>query len=76
MDINRRKLANRELLKLRYQERELEQAAQKAKVVPVRELLEKKIPEKIYSGLESAFSTGFSLVFQQGRKIIELTYHK
>jgi len=76
MDINRRKLANRELLKLRYQERELEQAAQKAKVVPVRELLEKKIPEKIYSGLESAFSTGFSLVFQQGRKIIELTYQK
>ncbi len=76
MDIDRRKLANRELLKLRYQEKELEQAAQKAKQLPVKSLLEKKIPEKVYTGLESAFCTGFSLVFRQGRKIIELTYKK
>lgn len=76
MDNNRRKLANRELLKLRYQEREMEQAALKSKSVPVKTLLEKKIPEKVYTGLESAFCTGFSLVFRQGRKIIEKTYKK
>ena len=76
MDINRRKLANRELLKLRYQEKELEQAAWKVKSLPLKTLLEKKIPEKVYTGLESAFCTGFSLVFKQGRKIIELTFKK
>lgn len=76
MDINRRKLANRELLKLRYQEKELEKAAAAAKAPQWKELLEKKIPEKVYSGLESAFCTGFSLVFQQGRKLIEMTYKK
>lgn len=76
MDINRRKLANRELLKLRYQEKELEQAAWKVKSLPLKTILEKKIPEKVYTGLESAFCTGFSLVFKQGRKIIELTYKK
>ena len=76
MDINRRKLANRELLKLRYQEKELEATALKTKPLQWKEILEKKIPEKVYSGLESAFCTGFSLVFQQGRKIIEKTYKK
>lgn len=76
MDINRRKLANRELLKLRYQEKELELAAQKEKTLQWKDILEKKIPEKVSSGLESAFCTGFSLVFQQGRKLIEKTYKK
>lgn len=76
MDINRRKLANRELLKIRSQEKKLEQAAMGAKTVGWKEMLEKKIPEKVSSGLESAFCTGFSLVFQQGRKLIEKTYKK
>lgn len=76
MDIDRRKLANRELLKLRYQEKELEQEAQKTKTPQWKDLLEKKIPEKVSDGLESAFCTGFSLVFQQGRKLIEKTYKK
>jgi len=76
MDVNRRKLANRELLKLRYQEQELEKAAMKAKPMGWKDLLEKNIPEKVYSGLEGAFCTGFSLVFQQGRKLIEKTYKK
>ena len=76
MDVNRRKLANRELLKLRYQEREMEAAAIKGRNFRWQELLGKKIPEKAYTGLESAFCTGFSLVFQQGRKLIEKTYKK
>ena len=76
MDINRRKLANRELLKLRYQEKELEKAAAEAKPPQWKKLLEKKIPEKVSSGLESAFCTAFSLVFRQGRTLIEKTYKK
>ena len=76
MDIDRRKLANRELLKLRCQEKELEKAAMEAKPIQWKELLEKKIPAKVTSGLESAFCTAFSLVFQQGRKLIEKTYKK
>ena len=76
MEINRRKLANRELLKLRYQEKELEKAAAEAKTPQWKKLLEKKIPEKVSSGLESALCTAFSLVFRQGRTLIEKTYKK
>ena len=76
MDIDRRKLANRELLKLHYQEKEMEQAAAEAKTPHWKDLLEKKIPEKVRTGLESAFCTAFSLVFRQGRKLIEKTYKK
>lgn len=76
MDIKQRKLINRELLNLQLQEKKLIDAAMKAKPLNWKTALEKKIPEKVYSGLESAFCTGFSLVFKQGRKIIELTYKK
>ena len=76
MDIQQRKLIRRELLALQLQEKQLKEAAELSKPVNWKENLEKKIPEKVYSGLESAFCTGFSLVFQQGRKIIELTYKK
>lgn len=76
MDIQRRKLIRRELLKLQLQEKKLEEAALKQKRVPWKAELEKKIPEKVYTGLESAFAKGFSLVFQQGRKLIEKTYRK
>lgn len=75
-EVNRRKLANRELLKLRCREKEMEAAAMQTKPLQWKELLEKKIPEKVYYGLESAFCTGFALVFQQGRILIEKTYKK
>lgn len=76
MEKKRRILVKRELLTLQLQEKKLEEAALKQKPLPWKRELEKKIPEKVYSGLESAFCTGFSLVFQQGRKLIELTYRK
>lgn len=38
--------------------------------------IESRIPPKVYTGLESAFAKGFSIVFQQGRKLIEQTYNK
>lgn len=76
MDIKQRRLLKRELLQLRMQEKKQMEAAMKAKPAQWKTELEKKIPEKVYSGLESAFCTGFSLVFKQGRKLIELTYKK
>ncbi len=76
MDIKRRTMLRRELLQLQMQEQKHIQAAQKAKPSQWKKALEQKIPPKVYSGLESAFCTGFSLVFQQGRKVIELTYRK
>lgn len=76
MDLKQRKLVKRELLNLQLQEKKLVEDALKAKPLNWKAALEKKIPEKVYSGLESAFCTGFSLVFKQGRKLIELTYKK
>ena len=38
--------------------------------------MESRIPEKVYTGLESAFCKGFGLVFNQGRAIIEKGYNK
>lgn len=38
--------------------------------------LEKKVPEKVYHSLESAFSKAFSLVFLQGVGVIEKTYNR
>ena len=35
-----------------------------------------KIPQKVYTGLESTFCKGFSLVFNQGRGIIEKSYSR
>lgn len=47
------------------------QAAMKAKQATWKTVLESKIPQKVYIGLEIAFCKGFSLVFQQGRAVIE-----
>lgn len=66
----------RELLKLQLQEKKLVEAALNAKTIPWKAQLEEKIPDKVYDGLESAFCKGFSLVFRQGRAIIEKTYNK
>lgn len=73
---NQRKTARRELLHLQTQEKKLQDAALKEKSNPLKSDLEKKIPPKVYDGLVGAFSTGFSLVFRQGRKLIEMTYDK
>ncbi len=51
-------------------------AAKKAAPAGWRSRLEKKIPEKVYAGLESAFCKGFSLVFQQGAGVIEKSCRK
>ena len=76
MENKRRMLIRRELLKIQTEEQKLRKKAETAKPLNWKAALEEKIPEKVYTGLEKAFCTGFSLVFQHGRKLIELTYRK
>ena len=67
---------SKELLTVEKQEKKMEQAARKAKPAPWKKELERRIPEKVYTGLESAFCKGFGVVFDQGRAIIEKGYNK
>lgn len=76
MEGKHRILLRRELLKIQTEEQKLRKKAETAKPADWKKALEQKIPEKVYTGLETAFCTGFSLVFQHGRKLIELTYKK
>ena len=76
MDKKRIKAVKKELLSVEKQEKKLAQAAMKTKPAAWKTALEDKIPEKVYSGLESTFSKGFALVFSQGRTLIEKTYNK
>lgn len=76
MESKYRVLMRRELLKIQTEEQKLRKKAETAKPADWKKVLEKKIPEKVYTGLEAAFCTGFSVVFQHGRKLIELTYKK
>ena len=66
----------KELQAVEKQEKKLEQAAQKAKASVWKAELENRIPEKVAVGLESAFCKGFCLVFEQGKAVIEKSYHK
>lgn len=68
--------AEKELLLVEKQERKLAEKAKKAATAAWKTELEKKVPDKVYAGLESAFCKGFSLVFQQGTGIIEKSYKK
>lgn len=65
-----------ELLLIEKKEKRLAQDAQKVSSPAWRTVLESKIPAKVYTGLESAFCKGFSVVFSQGRAIIEKSYKK
>ena len=76
MESKHRILLRRELLKIQTEEQKLRKKAEAAKPAEWKKALEQKIPEKVYTGLETAFCTGFSLVFKHGRKLIELTYKK
>lgn len=71
-----KKAISRELLSVEKQEQKLRQAAFQTKPMAWKTALESKIPPKVFSGLESAFCKGFSLVFSHGRLLIERTYRK
>lgn len=66
----------KELLAVEKQEKKMEQTALKAKPATWKKELESRIPEKVYTGLESAFGKGFGVVFDQGRVVIEKSYNK
>ena len=66
----------KELLVVQKLEAKMEDAALNAKPAQWKTELESRIPEKVYTGLESAFCKGFALVFDQGRAIIEKGYNK
>lgn len=67
---------NKEFRAVQKQEDKLMKAAIKARVPGWKTALEQKVPEKVYAGLNSAFCKAFSLVFQYGRKILEMTFKK
>ena len=70
------KTLNREYKALQRREDRLMAAAMKAGKPGWKRSLEEKVPEKVYAGLHSAFSKGFSVVFRHGSKLIEKTYKK
>ena len=72
----RDKTIKKELQWIKKQELKLLNAALRVKESTWKASLEVKIPQKVYSGLESAFCKGFSLVFDQGRIVIEKSYDK
>jgi len=78
MDNSQKKIKalNREFAALQRQESRLMRSAVRAKPAGWKTALEQKVPQKVFTGLNSAFCKGFSLVFQHGRKLIELTYKK
>ena len=79
MDRKQKKRENvlkKELLAVEKQESKLLNAAINAKPIQWKANLESMIPPKVYTGLESAFCKGFSVVFSQGRGLIEKTYAK
>lgn len=75
-DKRREAALNKELKAVYKQEKKLSEATLKAKSTAWKTELEKRIPVKVYTGLESAFCKGFALVFDQGRVIIEKGYKK
>lgn len=66
----------KELTDIEKKETALENTALGAKSLPLKSQLESKIPVKVYEGLESAFCKAFSMVFDQGRSLIEKSYNK
>jgi len=75
-DKKRAKALQKELLAVEKQEKKLQKAFVNAKNPAWKTALGDKIPQKVYTGLESTFCKGFSLVFQQGRGVIEKSYNK
>ncbi len=66
----------KELQLIEKKEQRLCSSAMKAKTAYWKKDIEKKIPEKVYDGLQSVFCKGFSLVFSKGRRLMELSYNK
>lgn len=75
---NKRRSAaiQKELQLVLRQEERRRAAAVKARPARWKQELEQKLPEKVYTGLESAFGKAFSLVFRKGSALLEKSYRK
>ena len=70
------KALRKELSAVEKQERKLTARAQMERKPGWKTEMEKKVPRKVYTGLESAFCKGFELVFSKGRGLIEKSYNR
>ena len=75
-DQRRGEAIRKELQLVLRQEERRKAAAAKIKPARWKQELEKKLPAKVYDGLQSAFAKGFSLVFRKGGSILEKSYRK
>ncbi|MBQ9968840.1 MAG: EcsC family protein [Oscillospiraceae bacterium] len=64
------------LAAVKKQELQMARAAQRKKSHDWKVALKEKIPQRVYVGLQNAFCKAFSIVFKQGKGVIEKTYHK
>ena len=64
-------MIHKELRLLEKKEARLKKAALERKSARWKQLMEEKLPDKVYTGLESAFCKAFSLVFRKGRALLE-----
>jgi len=69
-------ILKKELSRLEKREEKLRLASINSKSPSWKKELEKRLPDKVYAGIESAFCKAFSLTFEQGRNIIEKSYDK
>ena len=72
MKLEQKRIAalEKELAYIIKQEKRLEKAALGAKPSAIKAQLVEKVPNKVYSGLESAFCKGFAAVFEQGKVLL------
>ncbi len=78
MDAHKRKAAaiGKELSAVLRAEEKLRVSAKKKMPPAWKKQLEEKVPQKVYTGLEAAFSKAFSLMFSQGSKLVDKTCKK
>lgn len=72
----KRAAIEKEYFALLKKEEQFNQKALKAEAPHWKTELEKKVPEKVYHSLESAFTKAFSVVFTKGVGVIEKTYNR
>lgn len=71
-----RAAVQKEIQALEKKEERIRRQALKERSPGWKQELEKKIPDKVYSALEKAFSKAFEIVFEKGTAVIEKSYKK
>lgn len=78
-DVKEKKIINKQKKKLMKREQKLLNKKENVyiinKIAPIKDKLEKKIPESMANTFEKAFEKGFYYVFEKGTSIIEKSYN-